>query len=155
MKRIHLQTAANGPYKAGPSPIVNLTSFSLTIFVPHQTICKHQVYLLFHQNIAATFTNMKFSASLALVAGLTSVSASPLTIKGTEYPDGTTVTEYPNGLPADLVPRAMGVEAEQGGLVKRDNAGVYLCDDINFSGYCVHIVAPLYKCGMSHRPDLQ
>ncbi|MDI1489081.1 MAG: hypothetical protein OHK93_008359 [Ramalina farinacea] len=89
---------------------------------------------------------MKFSASLALVAGLTSVSASPLTIKGTEYPDGTTVTEYPNGLPADLVPRAMGVEAEQGGLVKRDNAGVYLCDDINFSGYCVHIVAPLYKC---------
>ena len=93
---------------------------------------------------------MKLSATLAGVAGfLASVSAAPVLFNGTEYPEGTMIDVYPDGLPKDLLPRAMGFEQpDQGALAKRANAGVYLCNDRNFSGYCVHIVAPLYKCGM-------
>lgn len=69
--------------------------------------------------------------------------ASPLESLTTESP-GVEVKVYPDGLPKELIPRAI-----ESGLAKRANDGVYLCTDRNFAGYCVHIVAPYYQCGMS------
>lgn len=68
--------------------------------------------------------------------------ASPAESLTTESP-GVEVKVYPDGLPKELIPRAT-----ESGLAKRANDGVYLCTDRNFSGYCVHIVAPFYQCGM-------
>ncbi|MCJ1344316.1 hypothetical protein MMC31_002519 [Peltigera leucophlebia] len=66
--------------------------------------------------------------------------ASPLESLTTESP-GVEVKVYPDGLPKELIPRAV-----ESGLAKRANDGVYLCTDRNFGGYCVHIVAPYYQC---------
>lgn len=52
------------------------------------------------------------------------------------------VTVYPKGVPAELIPR----EAADESLNKRANAGVYLCTDSFFTGYCVHIVQPEFVC---------
>ncbi|MCJ1314121.1 hypothetical protein MMC25_007801 [Agyrium rufum] len=83
---------------------------------------------------------MKFTASLVAIVGLTAtVSAVAIASPAASYAKNVTVTEYPNGLPKDLLPRSLELE-------KRDNAGVYLCTDVNYAGYCVHIVAPLYEC---------
>lgn len=68
--------------------------------------------------------------------------ASPLESLTTESP-GVQVKVYPDGLPKELIPRAI-----ESGLAKRATDGVYLCTDRNFGGYCVHIVADWYKCGM-------
>ncbi|KAG8530494.1 uncharacterized protein KY384_004997 [Bacidia gigantensis] len=90
---------------------------------------------------------MKFALSTAIAALIVSASAAPV-IDGIEYPEGTQVEVFPDGLPKDLVPRALAQEEPaKDQLQKRANAGVYLCNDRNFQGYCVHIVAPLYKCG--------
>lgn len=89
---------------------------------------------------------MKFTSTLAALCSIASaVSAAPVVIGGTEYPEGTTVDVYPDGLPSTLIPRALAAEGSN--LEKRANAGVYLCNDRNFQGYCVHIVAPMYQCG--------
>lgn len=87
---------------------------------------------------------MKTSILLTVLAGLAaSAFAAPAPVaSASEYPEGTVVEKYPTGLPKHLIPRALGLE-------KRANAGVYLCNDRNFAGYCVHIVAPMYQCGMS------
>ncbi|KAH9908415.1 hypothetical protein F4778DRAFT_717147 [Xylariomycetidae sp. FL2044] len=53
-----------------------------------------------------------------------------------------TVEVFPDGLPADLIPRAASGDS----LEKREDAGVYLCVDAHFLGYCQHIYAPLYQC---------
>ncbi|KAI0867528.1 hypothetical protein GGS24DRAFT_515320 [Hypoxylon argillaceum] len=53
-----------------------------------------------------------------------------------------TFTVYPDGLPAELIP----TEASSGSVEKRANAGVYLCTDSYFNGYCVHIVQPQFQC---------
>lgn len=66
---------------------------------------------------------------------------SPLESLTPESP-GVEVKVYPDGLPKELIPRAI-----ESGLAKRATDGVYLCTDKNFSGYCVHIVADYYKCG--------
>ncbi|MCJ1259339.1 hypothetical protein MMC24_007176 [Lignoscripta atroalba] len=82
---------------------------------------------------------MKTTTILAALAGFTasvSAVALPATIASS---DEIKVEVFPDGLPEDLIPQASG-------LVKRADNGVFLCTDRNFSGYCVHIVAPLYKC---------
>ncbi|KAI1125400.1 hypothetical protein F5Y10DRAFT_9639 [Nemania abortiva] len=56
--------------------------------------------------------------------------------------DNVTITFYPDGLPADLIPGATG----NGSVEKRADAGVYLCTDSYFNGLCVHIVSPQYQC---------
>jgi hypothetical protein len=58
------------------------------------------------------------------------------------YPEGVTVTEYPNGLPEELKPSSEGSALE-----KRGNAGVYACNERNFGGFCVHLVVQEYTCG--------
>lgn len=68
--------------------------------------------------------------------------ASPVEALTTESPE-VEVKVYPNGLPKELIPRAI-----ESGLAKRDNDGVYFCTDRNFSGYCQHLVAPYGSCGM-------
>ena len=88
---------------------------------------------------------MKTTTILAALAGFTasvSAVALPATIASS---DEIKVEVFPDGLPEDLIPQASG-------LVKRADNGVFLCTDRNFSGYCVHIVAPLYKCGMHLDP---
>lgn len=40
------------------------------------------------------------------------------------------------------------VEETKRDLKKRANLGVYLCTAANWSGHCVHIVAPENVCGM-------
>ncbi|KAF1826112.1 uncharacterized protein K489DRAFT_406899 [Dissoconium aciculare CBS 342.82] len=57
------------------------------------------------------------------------------------YPEGVTVTEYPNGLPEELKPSSEGSALE-----KRGNAGVYACNERNFGGFCVHLVVQEYTC---------
>ena len=103
----------------------------------------------FSSRSTSSAITMKFTPSFAAIAALVlSASAAPVVVNGVEYPEGTQVEVYPNGLPKELIPRALAhEESTQGGLQKRANAGVYLCNDRNFSGYCVHIVAPLYQCG--------
>lgn len=88
---------------------------------------------------------MKTATILTFLAGLTATTfavpapaAAPA--PAANYPEGTTVTKYPDGLPTSLVPRAMELE-------KRDDSGVYLCNAQFFTGYCVHIVAPFFQCG--------
>lgn len=81
--------------------------------------------------------------AVAVSAGpITAPVASPVESLTTESP-GVEVKVYPDGLPKELIPRAI-----ESGLAKRANDGVYLCTDRNFGGYCVHIVAPYYQCGM-------
>lgn len=96
---------------------------------------------------------MKTTAILACLAGL-AVTAyavpapapapapdlAPAPAPAASYPEGTIVSQYPDGLPASLIPRAMELE-------KRDDAGVFLCNAQHFTGYCVHIVAPFFQCG--------
>ena len=89
---------------------------------------------------------MKTAAILSMIAGLVaSVAATEMPASDVSYLKGTKVEVFPDGLPKHLIPRALDLE-------KRDNVGVYLCNDRNFSGFCKHIVAPLYKRGMSFKP---
>lgn len=90
-----------------------------------------------HRNILA-------AAMAALIATTAMAYPSPSIL--TRYPDDYVVTVYANGLPDELKPSN---ETASTGLVQRGNAGVYLCTDRNFSGYCVHIVAPEHTCGMA------
>lgn len=56
------------------------------------------------------------------------------------------MTDYPDGLPKGLYPQA------NDSLSKRDAIeGVFLCTDRNFGGHCVHVTAPMYKCGKFSR----
>ncbi|KAI0198489.1 hypothetical protein F4808DRAFT_472786 [Astrocystis sublimbata] len=56
--------------------------------------------------------------------------------------DDASVTVYASGVPEELIPQ----EGVNSTLHKRGNAGVYLCVDSHFNGYCVHIVQPEYQC---------
>lgn len=64
-------------------------------------------------------------------AAITAGNASPTG----QYPREADVTVYAEGVPATQLE------------TRQQKAGVYLCNDINFKGYCVHIVQPVNQCG--------
>ncbi|KAI0111247.1 hypothetical protein GGR51DRAFT_509457, partial [Nemania sp. FL0031] len=82
--------------------------------------------------------------SILAVAGLaaSALAAVVPTTNAVANAENVTITVYPDGLPADLIPGAASNES----IEKRANAGVYLCTDSYFNGYCVHIVQPLWQC---------
>lgn len=87
---------------------------------------------------------MKSTTIVAFLAGIAAVSAVPAPVDATvsafAYPEGVTATVYADGLPASLVPRAIGLQ-------KRSDASVYFCTDVGFNGYCVDINVNYYQCG--------
>lgn len=87
---------------------------------------------------------MKTTTVLMAFAGIIgSASAVAIPESGTgSLPEGS-VKVLPNGLPEELIPRALGFEERD--LNKRANAGVFLCTDVNFQGYCVYINQPHCK----------
>ncbi|KAJ8125813.1 hypothetical protein O1611_g7825 [Lasiodiplodia mahajangana] len=87
---------------------------------------------------------MQTRGSILAIAGLVSsaLAAAIPTDNIVANADNVTITVYPDGLPADLIPGAAGIES----IEKRADAGVYLCTDSYFTGYCVHIVQPQYVC---------
>ncbi|KAI0446715.1 hypothetical protein F4803DRAFT_502116, partial [Xylaria telfairii] len=86
---------------------------------------------------------MQLSRIILAIAGLapSTLAAAVRTTVDIDINDAS-VTVYPEGIPAELVPR----EAANESLNKRANAGVYLCTDTYFTGYCVHIVQPEFVC---------
>ena len=87
---------------------------------------------------------MKTTAVLVALAGIigSALAVAIPEIDTGSLPEGS-VNVYPNGLPEDLIPRALGLEERD--LDRRANAGVFLCTDAHFLGYCVHIVQPHCK----------
>ena len=79
--------------------------------------------------------------AVASIIGSASAVAIPEPVTGS-LPEGS-VDVYPDGLPEELIPRGPGLEERD--LDKRANAGVYLCTDYNFQGYCVRISQPHCK----------
>ncbi|KAI0456707.1 hypothetical protein F5B21DRAFT_502004 [Xylaria acuta] len=79
-------------------------------------------------------------ASASFIA-FTLAAAVPANIAIADVND-VTITAYPEGLPRELVPG----EAANGSMKKRADAGVYLCNDSYFNGYCVHIIQPQFQC---------
>lgn len=82
-----------------------------------------------------------FTILTALVA-----AAAASTLPAEEIiPNGnvTSIETYPNGLPDGLYP---GIAARDVDLQKRADSGVYMCNDRNFKGYCVHLTSPFYRC---------
>lgn len=78
-----------------------------------------------------------------LGASLASASAVPVQMAD---PKDVVITEYPSGLPSDLIP-INGTEPAD--LETRSSgAGVYLCTERNFQGHCEHIWVPRGQCGM-------
>ncbi|KAI1117247.1 hypothetical protein F5Y14DRAFT_448180 [Nemania sp. NC0429] len=86
---------------------------------------------------------MQLSGLILAIAGLapSALAAAVQTTVNLDVNDAS-VTVYPNGVPAELKPH----EAANQSLNTRANAGVYLCTDSYFNGYCVHIVQPEYVC---------
>lgn len=83
-------------------------------------------------------------AALTAIAVTASPVASPVEALTTTSL-GVETKVYPDGLPKELIPRTI----DESDLEKRQSiAGVYLCTDRNFGGYCVHITSPWYQCGM-------
>jgi hypothetical protein len=103
-----------------------------------------------HPNIAKTllliFKMMPTSLILA-VASACMAAAAAVPSPSFTYPQGVTVTEYPNGLPEELKPTENN--STELSLEKRASAGVYFCTDRNFAGFCAHIFAEEYTCGES------
>lgn len=83
------------------------------------------------------------SSTILAALGIFAASAMAAPSPAHGYPDNYIVTVYENGVPEHLKPS----NETAADLVKRENAGVYLCTDRDFTGHCVHIVAPEYTCG--------
>lgn len=76
----------------------------------------------------------------------------PSLFKGAIAPAlGLTVTEYPNGLPQELIPK----KGANGKLAKRDTESAYLCTDANFQGGCVDVQGDLFRCSIILSPCSQ
>jgi hypothetical protein len=91
---------------------------------------------------------MKITGILVACAGFVLAIAAPNeNIKRTpEYPKGVSVTPVsPAKIPGGFKITARDATVN---LDKRSIHGVYLCNDRNFKGYCVHITAPAGVCGM-------
>lgn len=98
--------------------------------------------------------NMKASFVLTALAGIAgSVSAAAIAAPSNQYPPGVQVTVVdPAYIPAEFKTGAVVTRRDDGQqLQKRADHGVYFCTDANFSGYCVHIVAPANVNGKPHR----
>ena len=89
-------------------------------------------------------SKMKTTAVLVALAGIigSALAVAIPEIDTGSLPEGS-VNVYPNGLPEDLIPRALGLVERD--LDRRANAGVFLCTDAHFLGYCVHIIQPHCK----------
>ncbi|KAL9042482.1 MAG: hypothetical protein Q9180_000573 [Flavoplaca navasiana] len=86
---------------------------------------------------------MKTNTLVAVLAGLASSASALATSKPVmATTNEIQTTDYPDGLPKGLYPEA------NDSLSKRDAIeGVFLCTNRNFGGHCVHVTAPMYKCG--------
>jgi hypothetical protein len=93
-----------------------------------------------------------FKLLIAAIAAGIIVPAFALPSAAPAYPAGVSVTAFADGLPEALKPSNASALAERdanSALDKRDNAGVYLCTDRNFGGYCQHLTVPKNTCGKS------
>lgn len=91
--------------------------------------------------------------ALLRITGLSMATAVPESLKA-RIPPGVIYTSI---APEDIPGEIKGVNStlspseaptvEGRDLQKRVDLGVYLCNDANWSGYCVHIVAPDNVCG--------
>ena len=90
---------------------------------------------------------MKSLFYLAAITALASSVSAAAIAKPVEManPDDYTITVYPDGLPAELVPHAK----RDTSLDKRATEAAYFCTDINFGGYCVDVQGSLYQCSRS------
>jgi len=106
------------------------------------------------------FTVTKMPSRNILFVATAALAALASALPSFSYPEGVVATNYPDGLPesilaqlnvtsADLEARDVTISE----LAKRGDAGVYFCNDRNFQGQCVHIVAPEYTC-VGLGPDL-